>query len=232
MSSQWFDIGTAAWLGILTSISPCPLATNIAAISFVGRRMGETRYVLLAGLLYTLGRSITYIVVALIVVKGFLGIPKVSNLLQHYMSLILGPLVFATGIILLDIIRIRFGSGAIAASMQSRVEKAGLSGALLLGIIFALTFCPVSAALFFGGLIPLALKHQAHIMMPLLYGVGTAVPVIGFAILLTVSAKLVGILFNKITSIELWARRATGVVFILAGLYLIITNNFGIYLGF
>jgi len=116
--------------------------------------------------------------------------------------------------------------------MQSRVEKAGLPGALLPGIVFALTFCPVSAALFFGGLIPLALRHQVHIVLPLFYGIGTAVPVIGFAILLSVSTKLVGTLFNKITSIEVWVRRATGVVFILAGSYLIVTNNFGVYLGF
>jgi cytochrome c biogenesis protein CcdA len=227
----WIDIGMATWLGVLTSVSPCPLATNIAAISFVGRRVGKTRQVLLSGFLYTLGRSLTYIAVAVIVIKGFLGIPKVSNFLQQYMSLILGPLILLTGVILLDIIRIGFGGG-IAASMQSRVERAGLLGSLLLGIVFALTFCPVSAALFFGGLVPLAIKHQTHVMMPLLYGIGTAIPVIGFAILLTASAKLVSSIFNKITSVELWARRITAFVFILAGLYMIITNNLGLYLGF
>jgi cytochrome c-type biogenesis protein len=140
--------------------------------------------------------------------------------------------VLVTGVILLDIIKINFGKGGIAASLQARVEKSGLSGALLLGVVFALTFCPVSAALFFGGLIPLALKHQSQVAMPLLYGVGTAVPVIAFAILLSVSARLVGVLFNRITVIEVWARRITGAVFVLAGLYLIIINNLGIYVGF
>ena len=232
MNTLFTDMGMAIWLGILTSVSPCPLATNIAAISFVGRRVGETRYVLLAGLLYTVGRTLTYIAVALLVVKSLFSIPGVSNFLQDYMGLILGPLVLVTGVILLDIIKIRFGGGGVATSLQARVERSGLFGALLLGVVFALTFCPVSAALFFGGLIPLALKHHSPVMMPLLYGVGTALPVIAFALLLAFSARLVGVLFNRITAIEVWARRVTGVVFILAGLYLIITNNLGVYLGF
>lgn len=232
MNDLFTDAGMAIWLGILTSVSPCPLATNIAAISFVGRRVGQTRHVLLAGLLYTLGRTLTYVIVALVVVRGLLGIPRVSNFLQDYMGLMLGPLVLVTGVILLDIIKVRFGNGNVAASLQARVERSGLSGALLLGVVFALTFCPVSAALYFGGLIPLALKHHSPVMMPLLYGIGTALPVIAFALLLAFSARLVGVLFNKITVIEVWARRVTGIVFVLAGLYLIITNNLGIYLGF
>jgi cytochrome c-type biogenesis protein len=232
MNSLLADAGMAIWLGILTSVSPCPLATNIAAISFVGRRVGQTRHVLLAGLLFTLGRSAAYIAVALLVIGGLLSIPKVSNFLQDNLGLVLGPLLLATGVILLDIIKFSLGSGRLVSGLQGRVEKLGLPGALMLGIIFALTFCPVSAALFFGGLIPIALKHQSQIAMPLLYGVGTALPVIAFALLLAFSARLVGVLFNKITIIEVWARRVTGIVFILAGLYLIITNNLGIYLGF
>jgi cytochrome c-type biogenesis protein len=232
MDLYLINIGAALWLGILTSISPCPLATNIAAISYVGRRVEKTRWVLFSGLLYTLGRSLAYLAVGVIVTKGLLSVPGVSNFLQRYMNLILGPLMLIVGILLLDLFRISFGGGGgIGSKMKSRVDNMGIWGAGFLGFIFALAFCPTSAGLFFGGLIPLSVKSNSAVLLPVLYGFGTALPVIGFSLLLAFGAHLVGTFFNKLTVIEIWVRRLTAIVMILVGVVLILKNNFGIYLG-
>jgi cytochrome c biogenesis protein CcdA len=228
MTQVWLDIGAALWLGILTSISPCPLATNIAAISYVGRKVAKTRWVLLAGLLYTLGRSIAYLAVAVLVTKGLLSIPGVSNFLQKYMNLLIGPIMLAVGLLLLDIWRFSFNSGGMGNRLQMRIDKMGVWGAGLLGIVFALAFCPVSAGLFFGGLIPLAVKSDSSVLMPALYGIGTALPVIGFSLILAFAAHLIGAAFKKMTIIERWVRRSTAVVMILVGIYLILRHNVGL----
>jgi cytochrome c-type biogenesis protein len=232
MMLSWFAIGSALWLGILTSISPCPLTTNIAAISYVGRRVEKTGWVLWAGLLYTIGRSLAYLAVGVLVTKGLLSIPGVSNFLQKYMNLFIGPIMLGVGILLLDIIKFNFGGGGMGKSLQARIDKMGIWGAGVLGLVFALAFCPTSAGLFFGGLIPLAVKSNSAILLPVLYGVGTALPVIGFSILLAFGAHLVGAAFNKLTVIEIWVRRITAAVMILVGVALIIKHNFGIYLGY
>ena len=222
----------AVWLGILTSISPCPLATNIAAISYVGRRVGSARMVLFSGLLYTIGRTAAYILVALAVVKGILSIPGVSNFLQHYMNLILGPVCLVLGFLLLDIVKFGFSGNGIGQGFQKRVETMGIWGAGFLGFLFAMAFCPTSAGLFFGGLLPLALKNNGSIIMPGLYGIGTALPVIVFAFLIAFSTRFVGRVFNALTIIDLWSRRVTAVLFLFIGTYLVLKHWFNIYWGF
>jgi cytochrome c-type biogenesis protein len=231
VNEVFLGMGAALWLGILTSISPCPLATNIAAISYVGRRVEKARWVLLAGLLYTLGRSLAYCVVAIIVTKGLLSIPGVSNFLQKYMNLFIGPVMLVVGLLLLDIWKFSFNGGGVGTRLQARIDKLGVWGAGVLGIIFALAFCPVSAGLFFGGLIPLTIKGNA-VLLSALYGIGTALPVIGFALLLAFAAHWVGVAFKKLTSVEIWVRRITAIVMVLIGVHLILKHDFGIYLGF
>lgn len=226
MDSLFIDIGAAIWLGILTSISPCPLATNIAAISYVGRKVDKTRTVLLAGILYTLGRALAYITVAIFVTRSLQSIPGVSMFLQKYMNLAIGPLLLIVGVLLLGIFNISFGGG-MNSTMQSRIDKMGIWGSGFLGILFALAFCPVSAGLFFGALIPLAVKGNA-VLMSLLYGIGTAVPVLGFSFILTFAANMIGSAFNKLTSIEKWVRYTTAVVMIVVGIYLVLRHNFGL----
>jgi len=211
--------GSALWLGILTSISPCPLATNIAAISFIGRRLGSTQQVLLSGILYTIGRMLTYLVLGALVVASVLSIPEVSNFLQKYMNKLLGPILILVGMFLLELIQINFGGLGIAEKMQKRAERGGVWGTGFLGIVFALSFCPISAALFFGSLIPLSVKHGSSVFLPSLFGIGTALPVLVFAILLGVSTQAVGKVFNKLTQIEWWARTITGGLFIIVGVY-------------
>ena len=217
-----FDTGMAVWFGILTSISPCPLATNITAISFIGRRVESVRHVLLAGLLYTAGRMATYTIMGIILISSTQLVPPVANFLQEYMVYLLGPALMIIGVLLLDIFKINIsGNGIMWNGMQKRIEQSGMWGAVLMGIIFALSFCPVSAALFFGSLFSLAIKHQSMVVLPSVYGIGTAIPVLVFAFIIAFSANTIGRVFNALSVFEKWARNATGIVFILAGLYLV-----------
>lgn len=217
---------SALWLGILTSISPCPLATNIAAISYIGRSVESPRRVLFNGLLYTLGRTITYLALGALLVFSLLSAPYVSNGLQTYMNKILGPVMILVGMFLLELIRFNIGGPGLTSAISSRADRMRTLGAGLLGMGFALSFCPVSAALFFGSLIPLAVKHGSSVMLPTLYGIGTAVPVVLFAALVALSAHSIGKIFDRVAHFERWARRVTGVVFIGVGVYLTLVYIF------
>lgn len=220
---------SALWLGILTSISPCPLATNIAAISFISRRISRTRVVFLMGLLYTLGRMLTYVILAIFLVTSILSIPQVSHILQKYMNKLLGPILIFVGMILLELIHINVSSSGLTEKMQKRVEAGGIWGAGLLGFLFALSFCPISAALFFGSLIPLSVKCSSSLMLPALYGIGTGLPVFLFALLIAFGAQSVGKTFSKLTQLEWWTRRITGIIFILIGIYFCLAHIFAIF---
>jgi cytochrome c biogenesis protein CcdA len=227
METLYFDMASALWLGILTSISPCPLATNIAAVSFVARDLASSRRVISAGILYSLGRMFTYVAIAALAVASLLSLPETSFYLERYMSKIIGPVLVLTGVILLDGFRLSFSPPGVGGVLQNRAEKWGLWSAGLLGIVFALTFCPLSAALYFGALVPLAIDKQSTVLMPSLYGLGTAVPVVAFALLTACGVKTAGRVFNAVARTEKWARKATAIVFISAGLYLFAKAGLG-----
>lgn len=227
---SWLAIGTALWLGILTSISPCPLASNIAAISFISRRVGQTRQVLLSGLLYTLGRTIAYVALSVVIVAGLLATGQIARFLQRYLNQILGPVLILVGLVLLGLLGSGLSLSLAGQGVQRRASKGGALWSLLLGILFALSFCPVSAGLFFGGLIPLATARESHVLLPLLFGAGTAVPVLAFAFLIAFGTRYVGAAFNKLTQVERWVRVVTGTAFVAAGVYYCITHIYGIAL--
>jgi cytochrome c biogenesis protein CcdA len=210
---------TAAWLGILTSISPCPLATNLVAISFISRNVATPGRVFWTGMLYTLGRTLTYAALGALLVGSVLSIPQVSMSLQYWMNRLLGPILIVVGMFLLDLLRLNFSTSLMSNSLQQRAQSWGTWGAGLLGMIFALTFCPVSAALFFGSLIPLSLKADSRVVLPVLYGIGTGLPVALFAIGLAAGVQSLSAALNRLGEIERWARRATGAVFIAVGIY-------------
>jgi cytochrome c-type biogenesis protein len=228
MNNLLIGLGSALWLGILTSISPCPLATNIAAISFVGRKVNKPGYVFCTGVLYTAGRAIAYTALGILLVSSLLSIPTISHWLQKYTHKLLGPILIIASMMLLDMLQFGTKGGNLGQWCQKQAEKFGLFGALLLGIIFALSFCPVSAALFFGSLIPLSTKCSSRIVMPLVYGIGTSLPVLIFGILIAISAGSVAKAFNKVSQFELWARRVTGAVFLLIGVYFTLVYTIGI----
>jgi cytochrome c-type biogenesis protein len=210
--------GGALWLGLLTSISPCPLATNIAALSFVGRQVGSPRRALLAGVLYTLGRTVAYVALAALVVSALLSMVEVSAVLQRFAAKVLGPLLIVVGVALLGLVPLPSFGGGLARRLE-RIGGHGPCGAMLLGAAFALAFCPVSAALFFGSLIPLATTHASRLALPALYGIGTALPVLGFAVLVAAGTATLGGAYERLRRIERWARPATGIVFVLAGIH-------------
>jgi cytochrome c-type biogenesis protein len=228
MTELLVGLMSALWLGILTSISPCPLATNIAAISFVSKKVTDSKRVFFAGLLYTFGRVIAYIILGAILVSSLLSAPTLSHFLQKYMNQFLGPVLILVGMVLLELISFNLSGFSLSQKFQDRVGKSGVWGAFPLGLLFAFSFCPTSAALFFGSLIPVALKAESTIIIPAVYGVGTGLPVLIFAVLVAFGAKSLSKSFNKIVAFELWARRITGVIFIGVGIYYCLVHIFGL----
>ncbi len=227
---SWIAIGTAVWLGILTSISPCPLASNIAAISFISRKVGSTRHILLSGLLYTIGRALAYLALGALIMAGLMASGEIARFLQRHLNQILGPALILVGMLLLELLNIKGLFNLAGSSVQERASGGGAGWSFLLGVLFALSFCPVSAGLFFGGLIPLSTANQSLFVLPSLYGLGTALPVIVFAFLLAFASQHVGKAFNRLSQIERWVRVVTGLVFIVAGIYYSLTYVYGISL--
>lgn len=210
---------TAAWLGFLCSISPCPLATNIAAISFVGRKVGKMSTVLTAGILYTFGRMMAYSVLGFLLVNGLIAAPELSNVLQKYMNLLMGPLLIWVAMVLLGLIDLKIGSGSrLGGFLRTKTESMGICGPFFLGILFALSFCPISAALFFGSLVPLAVHIKSGFFLPSVFGIATGLPVLLFSFLLAFGANRVGQVYNGLAKFEVWAQRITGVVFLIVGI--------------
>ncbi|MEW5821657.1 MAG: aromatic aminobenezylarsenical efflux permease ArsG family transporter [Cyanobacteriota bacterium] len=212
---------TALWIGILASISPCTLGTNVAAVTFIGKQFLHPLKVFLSGIIYSFGRSISYIIIGYLVLKGILSVPVVANFLQKYMNIIIGPLLIIIGLLLLDLIKINLNYSFCSNERANRLKETGLPGALALGIIFSLSFCPASAGLFFGSLIPLAIKNNSTIIFPALFGIGTGLPVIVIAILMSLGLCSITKLFDKLTQFEIWARKITATIFILVGIYFI-----------
>jgi hypothetical protein len=229
MSAEFFMAAfSATWLGILTSISPCPLASNVAAISYVSRRVDKPGKVLLHGLLYVSGRTLTYAVLGVLLVSSLLTAPALSHVLQKYMHLVLGPILILVGMILLEMISFPLPSIGGGGKMQARIDALGAWGALLLGILFALSFCPVSAALFFGSLLPLAVQHKSGIVLPVFYGIATGLPVALFSLVIAFGLQRLAEAYKALAGFELWARRLTGIMFIGIGLYYSVTKIFGV----
>jgi cytochrome c biogenesis protein CcdA len=209
----------ALWLGILTSVSPCPLATNVVAISFLSKKIVHPKAVFLSGLAYTAGRMFSYGALGFIIISSLLSVPVLANFLEKYMNRAFGPLLIITGLFLLDVFRLNIPSFSISEKHQARLAGSGAGGSFILGLIFALVFCPVSAALFFGSLIPLALNNKFGVGLPFIYGIGTGLPVLLFTFLVALGVTSLSRWFNRLTRLEYFMRRITGIIFILVGLY-------------
>jgi cytochrome c biogenesis protein CcdA len=212
---------TAVLLGLMTAISPCPLATNITAIGYISKDIENRNRVFFNGLFYTLGRVISYTAIPLII---FLGADqfKFSGFFQRYGEKIIGPLLLLIGIFMLDIVRINFpGSGRLSEKMEMRKSWRFID-AVLLGIVFALAFCPYSGVLYFGMLVPLTLSSASGLYLPVLFAVATGIPVIIFAWVLAYTVSGIGSLYNKLRTFELWFRRVIAVLFIVVGVYYIL----------
>ena len=216
---------TALVLGLMTAISPCPLATNITAIGFIGKDIENRDRVFYNGLVYTLGRAISYTLLALII---FLGADqfRLSGIFQRYGEKIIGPALIVIGLFMLDILKIKFPG---MSSFTRRFEEKGTKNyldVLLLGLLFALAFCPYSGVLYFGMLIPITISSASGLFLPVVFAIATGIPVIIFAWLIAYTLSGVGSVYNKLKTFEIWFRRVISVLFIVVGLYYIITVYF------
>ncbi len=220
--------GTALWLGILTSISPCPLASNIAAVSYLSNHVASPRRVWVAGALYTLGRALTYVLVGVIVVSSILSVPSVSMFLQRELNRALGPVLILVGVFTLGWIHLPGFTIVRGPGWERRVARFGPYGAGLLGILFALSFCPMSAGLFFGSLLPLAMASHSRVLLPLLYGLGTGLPVAALALFISGGTRALSRGAEAVARAERVARPVSGVVFVLAGAYLVLAHWVGV----
>jgi len=216
---------TALLLGLMTAISPCPLATNITAVGFISRDIENRNRVFINGLLYTLGRAITYTAIALII---FLGADqlKFGGFFQRYGEKIVGPLLIIIGLFMLDIIKIRFpGFNKLNSRMQDK-KKWGYLDAIFLGLVFALAFCPYSGVLYFGMLVPLTVTSASGLYLPIVFAIATGIPVIIFAWIIAYTISGIGGVYNRLKSFELWFRRIIAVLFIGVGIYYIVRVYF------
>ena len=216
-------IVSAFLIGLLAAISPCPLATNITAMAYISRTIANRKQVAVSGALYTLGRMTSYFTIGALVMLAGLAIPRVSLLLQSAGERFLGPLLIVVGIIMLGVIKLPFFRGTSRlTSLGERVARWGSGGAFLLGVVFALAFCPYTAIMFFGVLIPLALVSTGGIALPAVFAVGTGLPVLVFSLVLAAGVARVAALLDRVTAAEKVIRRIAALVFIAVGIYYVI----------
>jgi cytochrome c biogenesis protein CcdA len=199
------------------------MATNIAAIAYVSRRVTERRYAVMTGILYTLGRMLSYSILGILIIVVGLEIPGVASFLQDFGERILGPLLIVVGLIMLNINKFSFSlGGEKLASIGGKVADWGIIGGFLLGALFALAFCPYSAVLFFGVLIPLALKSSGGVMLPAVFAIGTGLPVLVFGTLLSAGVARVSTSLNTLTRAEKIVRVVVSIIFIGVGIYYVV----------
>ena len=212
---------SAIVLGLMTAISPCPLATNITAVGFISKDIKDRNKVFVNGLLYTLGRAISYTAIALVIYLGADQF-KFSAVFQIYGEKLLGPLLIIIGLFMLDVIKIKFpGLSGLTSKMEAKT-KWSYADAILLGMIFALAVCPYSGVLYFGMLIPMTITTASGLYLPIVFALATGLPVIVFAWLLAYTISGIGSAYNKVRAFEIWFRRFIAVLFIVIGLYYII----------
>lgn len=212
---------TAFILGLLTAVSPCPLATNITAIGFIGKDIENRHRIFINGLLYTLGRILTYTVL------GFILIPilregasmfAVQKAVSQYGEILIAPLLIVIGIYMLDLIKLNIPKISINGEYVKKRTK-GSWGALFLGILFSLAFCPSSGIFFFGMLIPLSAAEAGGYLLPVVYAIATGLPVILVAWVLAYSVAGLGKFYNRIKAFEKWFRKIVAILFIAVGIY-------------
>ena len=221
LDNSQYSFVTAIILGLMTAISPCPLATNISAIGFISRDLKDNKRVFINGLVYTLGRAISYTGLALII---FFGASKmnVSMLFQGWGEKLLGPVMILIGLFMLDVIKIKLPGISGLTDKIGEKSKGSYWSTLLLGMAFALAFCPYSGVLYFVMLIPMTVAGASGLYLPVLFAIATGLPVILFAWLLAYAVGNVGKLYNRIKVFELWFRRVVSVIFIGVGVYYVI----------
>jgi len=221
LENSQYAFVTAIILGLMTAISPCPLATNISAIGFISRDIENRRRVFLNGLVYTLGRAVSYTGLAVIIYFGASKM-NISMLFQGWGEKLLGPVLILIGLFMLDVIKIKLPGFSRLTEKIGENSKGSYLSTLLLGMVFALAFCPYSGVLYFVMLIPMTVASASGLYLPVLFAIATGLPVILFAWLLAFAVGNVGKLYKQIKTFELWFRRVVSVIFIGVGIYYVV----------
>lgn len=212
-------IFSAFILGIMTSISPCPLAANITAIAYISKDIKNTQNTLISGLVYTLGRGISYTFLAMLIYLGFSTF-SIASIFRGWGDKVIGIVLIFISLTMFGLIKINFSSkNKKIEKIKGWLARRGHVGTLLLGSFFALAFCPYSGVLFFGILIPLVVSSKEGLLLPPLFALGTGLPVIIFAILLAFSMKKIGKVYSAIEKIEKVMRYGVATVFLFVGIY-------------
>ncbi|NCB20698.1 MAG: sulfite exporter TauE/SafE family protein [Clostridia bacterium] len=210
---------TAFLLGILSSISPCTLATNIGAVAYISKDFKSASKIVLNGLIYTIGRGLSYALLGILVYLG-VSLFSISNIFQAWASLLLGPIFIILALIMFGVFKLRFNiSGGKIEVFKQYLSRQGYLGTLLLGMILALAFCPYSGVLFFAALMPLALQSSGGFFLFFMFALGTGLPVIIFSFIIAFSVRRVGQVFNVLQKIEKSGRIIVALIFLLVGLY-------------
>lgn len=222
LSNLYFGSSVPIWsallLGLMTAISPCPLATNITAMGFISRDIEDRNRVFINGLFYTLGRAVSYTALAAILYIGADQF-KLSSLFQQYGERVLGPLMIIIGLFMLGILTINFPAWNRLSDRLKNKSRFNYWSVFVLGIVFALAFCPYSGVLYFGMLIPMTIQSSSGLLLPVIFAIATGIPVIIFAWLLAFTISGVGKLYNRIRLFETWFRRIVALLFIGFGMY-------------
>lgn len=229
MGTSSIPLLAAFFIGLMTALSPCPLATNITAIAYISRKIEHSKHTLLVGVTYTLGRMFTYVLIASLIVLAGINTQGIALFLQRYGEEILGPLLVLFGLIMLEVIKLPvMKSSGFIDNLKEKLSKKGYLGSFFLGVLFAMAFCPFSGVLYFGMLIPLALKAGDPLFIPGIFALATGLPVIAFSLILTYSVSKIGSVMNKVSQVEKIVRIGASVVFIIVGVYYILKINIAI----
>lgn len=213
---------TAFLLGLLTALSPCPLATNIMAIGFISKGMQNRKRVLWSGILYALGRTLAYSVLGALliyIIRKGADTFDLQQVVSEWGEIVIGPALIIIGVLMLVSEFVDLGGkfGFQAGSWSERLS--GPSGAFILGILFALAFCPSSGLLYFGMLIPMSATASGGYLLPVVYAIATSLPVLIVAWILAFSIQSLSTFMGKVTVFQLWFNRLVAVLFVGVGVY-------------
>lgn len=228
LDNSSMPIATAFLLGLMTAISPCPLATNIAAIGFIGKDIEIRRRIFIKGLLYTFGRILAYTLLGIIlltIIKGGNSLFGIQKFIGKFGGKVIGPILLLIGLYMLFGSKLNLPSFGFKGNGEHLATKGGL-GALLLGLLFAIAFCPSSAIFYFGMLIPLSATVSGGWLLPIVFAVATALPVLLIVWILAFSSNSIGRFYGKMQVIQKWLNWIVGGLFVAIGVYYIITIYF------
>lgn len=213
-----FPLVSAVLFGLIGATSPCQLTTNLSAIAYVSRRPGEGR-AWMEAVTYTLGKVLVYTAAGGAVIALGLEIQSSTVPVVVVARKLLGPLLIVIGLMFLGLLNLRMSAGErLTEAIQRRISVRGAWGAFLMGVVFSFAFCPTLFLLFFGLTIPLGLRSEAGLLVPGLFAVGTALPLLAYAGLLAAGSGLAGGYALRLSRGYPVVRRIAGVIFILAGI--------------